>query len=242
MTTPGEPLVMLDGVTFRYPGPPPVLAVRSVTLTVGVGEHVALTGASGSGKSTLLNLMGLLDRPVAGRVLISGADLSAAPEPDRAAVRARRIGFVFQSFHLLPNRTAAENVMLGQVYAGVPRARRLGLAMDALDRVGLARRAWALPTQLSGGERQRVAVARAVVNRPALLLCDEPTGNLDSAATARLLDLFGELHAGGMTVVTVTHNPVVAARAGRRVSIRDGVLTEAVAHGGDDPRADTQAS
>ncbi|MGB6454776.1 MAG: ABC transporter ATP-binding protein [Streptosporangiaceae bacterium] len=240
MTTPGEPLVMLDGVTFRYSGPPPVLAVRSARLRLAVGEHIALTGASGSGKSTLLNLMGLLDRPVAGRVLIDGADLSAAPESARAAVRARRIGFVFQTFQLLPNRTAAENVMLGQVYAGVPRARRLRLAMDALDRVGLARRVWALPTQLSGGERQRVAVARAVVNRPALLLCDEPTGNLDSAATAQLLDLLDELHAGGMTMVTVTHNPVVAARASRRVIIRDGVLTEA-ATAGDGPGADPQA-
>lgn len=242
MMAPGEPLVMLDGVTFRYPGPPPVLAVRSVTFRVVVGEHIALTGASGSGKSTLLNLMGLLDRPFSGRVLIDGTDLSAAPEPDRAAVRASHIGFVFQSFHLLPNRTAAENVMLGQVYAGVPRPRRLGLAMDALGCVGLAHRAWALPTQLSGGERQRVAVARAIVNRPALLLCDEPTGNLDSASTAQLLDLVGELHADGMTVVTVTHNPVVAARADRRVSIRDGVLTGAAKPGGDDPDAVPQAS
>lgn len=239
MTAHGDPLAVLDAVTFRYPGPPPVLAVRSATLRIGAGEHLALTGASGSGKSTLLNLIGLLDRPTGGRVLIDGADLSTAPEPDRAAVRARRVGFVFQSFHLLPNRTAAENVMLGQVYAGVPRAQRLDLAMHALSRVGLAGRAWALPSQLSGGERQRVAVARAVVNRPGLLLCDEPTGNLDSAATAQLLGLFDELHAAGMTVVVVTHNPAVSGRAERRVSIRDGVLTEA---GGDGLGADPQPS
>ncbi len=239
MSSPGEPLVVLDAVTFRYPGPPPVLAVRWATLRVSAGEHVALTGASGSGKSTLLNLMGLLDRPTAGRVLFDGADLSSAPEPDRAAVRACRVGFVFQSFHLLPNRTAAENVMLGQVYAGVPRARRIDLAMHALDRVGLAARAWALPSQLSGGERQRVAVARAVVNRPWLLLCDEPTGNLDSAATAQLLGLFDELHADGIAVVVVTHNPAVSGRAERRVSMRDGVLTDA---SGGDLGADPQGS
>jgi putative ABC transport system ATP-binding protein len=190
------------------------------------GEHVAITGPSGSGKSTLLNLLGLLDRPTEGCLKIDGIDLGRASERDRAAVRARHIGFVFQSFHLLPHRSAVENVMLAQVYADMPRRRRYGEAMSALRGVGLARRAHALPTELSGGERQRVAIARALVNRPSLLLCDEPTGNLDSAATKELTDLLSALHGQGTTLLVITHNPVVAARAQRQIRIRDGRLSE----------------
>jgi putative ABC transport system ATP-binding protein len=162
-----------------------VRALKPLDLVINRGEHVAVTGPSGSGKSTLLNLVGLLDRPTEGVIEIDGMDVGAAPERDRAAVRAHRIGFVFQAFHLLPHRTAAENVMLAQVYADLPRRRRFGAAMAALGQVGLAHRANALPTALSGGERQRVAIARALVNNPSLLLCDEPTGNLDTATTRK---------------------------------------------------------
>jgi putative ABC transport system ATP-binding protein len=220
------PVIELSAVGYTYAGPPPVQALKPTDLIIRRGEHVAIMGPSGSGKSTLLNLLGLLDRPTEGRLEIDGIDLGRAPERDRAAVRARHIGFVFQSFHLLPHRSAVENVMLAQVYADMPRRRRYGEAMSALEGVGLARRAHALPTELSGGERQRVAIARALVNRPSLLLCDEPTGNLDTAATSELTDLLGVLHSQGATLVVITHNPVVAARAERQVRIRDGMLSE----------------
>ena len=220
------PVIRLANVSYTYPGPPPVAALRDADLVVGQGEHVSITGPSGSGKSTLLNLLGLLDRPTEGMLEIDGMNLGQASERDRSAVRARQIGFVFQAFHLLPHRAAVENVMLAQVYADLPRRRRRQSAMAALAQVGLAHRAYALPTALSGGERQRVAIARALVNRPSLLLCDEPTGNLDSATTAELIDLLDALHADGATLVVITHNPVVAARAGRQVIIRDGQLTE----------------
>jgi putative ABC transport system ATP-binding protein len=203
-----------------------VQALKPTDLLIRRGEHVAIMGPSGSGKSTLLNLLGLLDRPTEGRLEIDGIDLGRAPERDRAAVRARHIGFVFQSFHLLPHRSAVENVMLAQVYADMPRRRRYAAAMSALGGVGLARKAHALPTELSGGERQRVAIARALVNRPSLLLCDEPTGNLDSAATKELTDLLGALHGEGATLLVITHNPAVAALAQRQIRIRDGRLSE----------------
>jgi putative ABC transport system ATP-binding protein len=222
----GTQVIRLESLSYVYPGPPPVEALKSVHLSVYRGDHLALTGPSGSGKSTLLNLIGLLDRPTQGRLEVDGLDMSLASERDRAAVRARRIGFVFQAFHLLPHRTAIENVMLAEICAGVPRRQRFGRAITALGRVGLAQRSEALPTALSGGERQRVAVARALVNEPALLLCDEPTGNLDTATTEELLDLFEALHRSGTTLVIVTHNPAVAVRARRQVTIRDGLLTE----------------
>jgi putative ABC transport system ATP-binding protein len=220
------PVIQLSAAGYTYSGPPPVQALKPTDLVIRRGEHVAIMGPSGSGKSTLLNLLGLLDRPTEGRLEIDGIDLGRASERDRAAVRARHIGFVFQSFHLLPHRSAIENVMLAQVYADLPRRRRYAEAMSALGGVGLAARAFALPTELSGGERQRVAIARALVNRPSLLLCDEPTGNLDTAATRELTDLLGSLHSQGATLVVITHNPVVAAEAQRQIRIRDGRLSE----------------
>jgi putative ABC transport system ATP-binding protein len=222
----GKPVIRLSSVAYTYRGPPPVTALKQTDLVIGRGEHVAITGPSGSGKSTLLNLLGLLDRPTQGTIEIDGIDVGAAPERERAAVRAHRIGFVFQSFHLLPYRTSVENVMLAQVYADEPRRRRREKAMAALAQVGLEQRAHALPTALSGGERQRVAIARALVNRPSLLMCDEPTGNLDTVTTMELTELLGALHREGATLVVITHNPSVAAQAQRQIAIRDGELTE----------------
>ena len=222
----GQPVISLRSVAYTYRGPPPVHALKPTNLVIYRGEHVAITGPSGSGKSTLLNLLGLLDKPTHGTIEIDGIDVGAAPERERAAVRAHRIGFVFQSFHLMPYRTSIENVMLAQVYADEPRRRRHAAAMAALAQVGLADRADALPTALSGGERQRVAIARALVNRPSLLMCDEPTGNLDTATTQELADLLESLHREGATLLVITHNPAVAGRAQRTISIRDGELTE----------------
>jgi putative ABC transport system ATP-binding protein len=224
-------VIRLSSVAYTYRGPPPVRALKPTNLVIYRGEHVAITGPSGSGKSTLLNLLGLLDKPTDGTLEIDGIDVGAAPERERAAVRAHRIGFVFQSFHLLPYRTSIENVMLAQVYADEPRRGRRAAAMAALAQVGLADRAHALPTALSGGERQRVAIARALVNRPSLLMCDEPTGNLDTATTQELTDLLESLHRDGATLVVITHNPMVAGRAQRQIAIRDGQLTDHPPHG-----------
>jgi putative ABC transport system ATP-binding protein len=204
-----------------------VTAQRPCDLRIGTGEYVTISGPSGSGKSTMLNLVGLLDRPSHGTYELDGIDTGALPERDRTALRARRIGFVFQAFHLLPSHSATENVMLAMLYAGVPRRRRRELAATALDRVGLAGRADAPAGRLSGGERQRVAIARALVNRPSLLLCDEPTGNLDSASAATVLALLDELHRDALTVVVVTHDPGVAARGQRAIRIHDGTVAEA---------------
>jgi putative ABC transport system ATP-binding protein len=210
-----------------YPGPPAVSAVTAVDLVVRRGEYLAITGPSGSGKSTLLNVLGLLDRLTAGYYELDGVDVASLSQAELAALRGQRIGFVFQEFHLLPYRTATENVMLALVYGQHRRHRqRWALAVAALDRVGLRNRANALPSQLSGGERQRVAIARALVNWPSLLLCDEPTGNLDSATAQAILGLIDELHTAGQTVLVVTHDPVVAARAQRRVAMLDGRLHE----------------
>lgn len=221
-----EPVIRLSSVAYTYRGPPPVAALKPTNLVIHRGEHVAITGPSGSGKSTLLNLLGLLDRPTQGTIEIDGIDVGAASERERAAVRAHRIGFVFQSFHLLPYRTAIENVMLAQVYADEPRKRRRAAAMAALAQVGLDMRAHALPTALSGGEQQRVAIARALVNHPSMLMCDEPTGNLDTATTLELTDLLDSLRREGTTLVVITHNPGVAGRAQREIAIRDGALTD----------------
>jgi putative ABC transport system ATP-binding protein len=219
-------VVELDGVCLTYPGSPPVTAVRDCGLVVHRGEHVAIVGPSGSGKSSLLNLLGLLDRPTRGHYLLDGIDTTELRDGARTALRANRIGFVFQAFHLLPHRTALENVMLGQLYAGMPRRKRSAAAEAALGRVGLSHRMAADPLTLSGGERQRVAIARALVARPSLLLCDEPTGNLDSATARSVMSLIGELHDEGVTVLTITHDAEVAAVASRIVVMRDGVLSE----------------
>ncbi|MFF6815361.1 ABC transporter ATP-binding protein [Streptomyces sp. NPDC012403] len=226
MTSPAPPVVDLAELELVYPVEPPVTAVRSCDLTVRGGEYVAVVGASGSGKSSLLNVIGLLDRPTSGRYRLDGIDTTELSDAERTELRARRVGFVFQAFHLLPYRTAAENVMLGLMYGGVPRRRRAALAARALERVGMGHRLHAEPTTLSGGERQRVAIARALAVRPSLLLCDEPTGNLDSATARTVLDLIAELHGEGVTVVVITHDASVAAGAGRVVRMRDGVLTE----------------
>lgn len=220
-----SPVIHLHGVGRTYPGPPPVFALRGVNLKVEQGDYVAITGPSGAGKSTMLNVIGLLDQLTEGRYELDGIDVSSVSEASRSAIRGSRIGFVFQSFHLLPHRTALENVVLAQVYNHQPHGHRRGAALAVLTRVGLAHRVNALPTSLSGGERQRVAIARAIVNRPKLLLCDEPTGNLDSAATQALLDLLDELNAAGLTIVVITHESEVAVRARRRVEIFDGQLT-----------------
>ncbi|MFI9330481.1 ABC transporter ATP-binding protein [Kitasatospora sp. NPDC052868] len=226
-TTGTPPVIALSGVGRSYPGQPPVTALHPSDLTVHRGEYLAITGPSGSGKSTLLHLLGLLDTPSRGRYELDGIDTGGLRDRDRATLRGRRIGFVFQSFHLLPHRTAEENVVLAQVYNRTPRGRRRAAALDALRQVGLGHRSDALPSTMSGGERQRVAIARALVNRPSLLLCDEPTGNLDPANAGAVLAQFDELHAQGFTLVVITHDPAVAARAGRRIAIHDGVLDEA---------------
>ncbi|AJF66060.1 ABC transporter ATP-binding protein [Streptomyces vietnamensis] len=220
------PVIEFRQVALTYPGPPPVEALRPCDLTVHRGDFVTVVGPSGSGKSTFLNIVGLLDSPTAGSYLLDGIDTGTLRDTDRTALRGRRIGFVFQSFHLMPHRSALENVSLALVYGGAPRAARPGLAREALRRVGLGHRTDALPSRMSGGERQRVAIARALVGRPSLLLCDEPTGNLDSANAATVLRLLAELHGEGMTVLLITHDPEVAARGLRTIAVRDGVLSE----------------
>jgi putative ABC transport system ATP-binding protein len=225
------PVIELRGLARIYPGPPPVPALRPADLVIEAGDYVAVTGASGSGKSTLLHLLGLLDSPTAGSYLLDGVDTSELGDRDRSALRGSRIGFVFQAFHLLPYRTALENVLLAQMYNQTPRTARVRAAVDALDAVRLGHRLDALPTTLSGGECQRVAIARALVNRPSLLLCDEPTGNLDSRNATALMDLLDQLNGAGFTIVVITHDASVAAHAGRTIAISDGVLAEVVGAG-----------
>ena len=223
---PGPPVIDLRGLTRSFPGNPPVEALRRVDLTVQLGEYVSVIGPSGSGKSTLLHILGLLDRPTAGDYLLDGVSTATVSETDRAALRGGRIGFVFQAFHLLPHRTVLDNVLLATPYSGVPRSERRDRALAALKRVGLGHRLYFIPTVLSGGERQRVAIARAVIASPHVLLADEPTGNLDTVTSAGVLDLFGELHADGLTLVVITHDAAVSARAQRQVRITDGMLSE----------------
>ncbi len=220
------PVVELINVTRSFPGPPEVQALKAVNLSVLPGDYLSIVGPSGSGKSTMLNVLGLLDRPSVGEYYLDGELTALASEDERAALRGGKIGFVFQSFHLLPHRSVLENVMLAMTYSGVPRAQREKRARTALERVGLGHRIGFQPMTLSGGERQRVAVARAVVGEPRLLLADEPTGNLDATTSGEVMDLFEELHADGLSLVVITHDPVVSARADRRIRIADGRLEE----------------
>ena len=203
-----------------------VKALRGVTLSVAEGEYLAVTGASGSGKSTLLSILGLMDRPTSGTYLLDGVDTIELSHQQRTQLRAETIGFIFQEFHLLPQRSVLDNVAMGMLYLNPHRAEREKAACKALERVGLADRIWDDPAVLSGGERQRVAIARAIAAQRRLLLCDEPTGNLDTENSQRILEILDGLHADGLSILIVTHDPIVANHAHRRVTIEDGILSQ----------------
>ena len=220
-------MIELQGIVKRYVlGGETVLALAGVDLSIGRNEYVALIGPSGSGKSTLMNILGCLDSPTEGRYILNGRDTSSLRDDELATVRNREIGFVFQSFHLLPRQTALQNVMQPLMYRPMSAAERRGRAENALAGVGLGDRLDHRPNQLSGGQRQRVAVARALVGAPAVLLADEPTGNLDSRTSAEIMALFDALHSSGQTVIVVTHEPDIAAHCRRTVRVLDGHIVE----------------
>jgi putative ABC transport system ATP-binding protein len=219
---PGVPVLEMASVVKVYDADPPVVALDDVDLTVRGGELMAVVGPSGSGKTTLLHVMGTLDRPTSGIVSITGLDVAVMSERELAALRATRIGFVFQNFYLAEHETVLENVSDGLLYSGVPGATRRRAATEALARVGLAHRSGFDPTRISGGERQRVAIARALVGRPAIVLADEPTGNLDSATGLSIMALLEELNAEGATIVVITHDQAIAERLPRQVRMLDG--------------------
>ncbi len=221
-----DAVLQLVGVSKHYPGSPPVHALDEVSLTVTRGELIAVVGASGSGKSTLLNIIGTLDRPTSGQVFIEHTPVASLSDAGLAGLRSTRIGFVFQQFHLLEAISALDNVATGLLYQGVRRGHRRALATEALERVGLGHRIKHKPPQLSGGERQRVAIARAIVGDPAIVLADEPTGNLDSQSSADIVGLLRGLNAEGSTIIVITHDGDIAAGLPRRVALSDGCIVD----------------
>ncbi|NGN66776.1 ABC transporter ATP-binding protein [Streptomyces sp. A7024] len=231
-----EPVMQLDEVTKVYPGASPVVALDRASFTINRGELVAIVGPSGSGKSTLLQVMGSLDRPTSGTVRIVGEDVAAMSDRALAGMRATRIGFVFQQFFLAEHATALENVADGMLYSGARHSKRMEAAAVALDRVGLRHRIHHLPTQLSGGERQRVAIARALAGNPAIVLADEPTGNLDSKNGASIFNLLTELNAEGATLVVITHDRSLAEQLPRRIEVLDGHIVSDIGPGDQEPQ------
>ncbi|WP_426626049.1 ABC transporter ATP-binding protein [Leifsonia sp. McL0607] len=219
-----DALIELRELSKTFDGPSAVTALRTTSLRIDRGAYVTITGPSGSGKSTFLNLLGLLDRPTTGEYVLDGTETSTLTEDERAHLRARSIGFIFQSFHLLADRTVLENVLLATLYSGVPRGERIERAMAAIEKVGLGHRVAFRPPTLSGGERQRVAVARAIMTSPKLILADEPTGNLDEKTSDQVMDLFEELNSEGIGFVIITHDAHVADRARRVLRIVDGTV------------------